>query len=244
MRFTPLLFIILIVLTAIVSWVGSIYGQGMHSLLDGEGLRWVFTHVIANLRVSPWCETVMGLSVLGLLTESELPQVFMPRFWQRGRRSLKKLRALQVTLAVFIVLLLITLYFVLAPASPVLSAFGHFSRSPFYYGLYPFILVSLTLLSITYGSLSGRFLSLSDTVQAMVALPVGIAPYFVSFFLASQFVACFHYMLDAPLLTPGQLLMADDSMASSISLQLDFTVYVAVYGIPLLTSLLKYYIKH
>lgn len=243
MRYTSLFLLLLILLTSVVSWVGSIYDWGLHNLLDAEGVRWSLTHVLENFRQSPWVEVVLGLSVLGLCAESGLPQVCTPRFWQRSRRSLKKLRALQITSLILVLLLLLALYFVITPSSPLLSAFGHFFRSPLYNGLYSLILLTLTLLSIVYGGLSGRFLSLFDIVLAITCLPARMGGYFVSLFIASQLIACIHYMLGAPLLTLGQLLMGDTADTAGIPLSIDILLHVLLYGIPLFFSLFTNYVK-
>ncbi len=242
MRIAPLILLVLIVLTAILSWVGNVYDWGLHNLLDAEGLRWAFTHVLSNLRQSPWAEIVLGLSALSIVMESGLMQVFTSRFWQKDRRSLRKLRALQITSVVALLFVVCALYFVLVPTSPLLSAFGRFSQSPFYYGLYPYILLSMAVVAATYGYASGRFLSFGDMVQALVALPVGIASYFVTLFMASQFIACLHYVLDVPLPTLSLMLNGESPMADGLWPML-CCLYLAVYFIPLITSVLKYYVK-
>ena len=53
MRYTPLVLLLLTVLVAILSWLGSVYDWGLYSLLEAEGLRWVITHVLEDLRLSP-----------------------------------------------------------------------------------------------------------------------------------------------------------------------------------------------
>lgn len=243
MRYTPLILLLFTVLVAILSWLGSVYDWGLHSLLDAEGLRWMLTHVLENLRLSPWAEVAMGLCTLSILTESGLPQVFLPRFWRKSRRSLKKLRALQVTAVCFVLFVLGILYFALVPSSPLLSALGRFSQSPLYFGLYPLIAMMLILLSVIYGYTSGRFLSFTDVVQALLYLPASIADYFLTLFMASQFVACFHYMLAAPQPTLGQLLTDEALPSGSLPVWAELLLFIVVYGIPLLSSILRIYVK-
>lgn len=243
MRYTPLILLLLIVLTAILSWLGSVYDWGLHSLLDAEGLRWMLTHVIDNVRQSPWVEIVMGLCALSVLAESGLPQVFTPHFWRRSQRSLKKMRALQVTTVCFAFLVLGVLYFALMPSSPLLSAFGRFSQSPLYDGIYPLSLIVMTLLSVIYGYTSGRFLSLVDVVQAMVYMPVSIAEYFITLFFAAQFVACLHYAFGLPLPTLGQLLTDGVSDSSLLTTSVDLLIFFIVYFIPLITSIFTKLVK-
>ena len=244
MRYTPLILLLLIVLTAILSWLGSVYDWGLHSLLDAEGLRWMLTHVIENVRLSPWVEIVMGLCALSILAESGLPQVFTPRFWRRSHRSLKKMRALQITTVCFVFVVLGTLYFVLMPSSSLLSALGHFSQSPLYYGFYSLSVIVVTLLSVIYGYTSGRFLSLVDVVQAMVYMPVAVASYFITLFFAAQIVACRHYALGISLPTLGQLLTDGVPESSVLTTSADLLLFFIVYFIPLITSIFTKLVKH
>lgn len=239
----PLILLLLTVLVAIVSWLGSVYDWGLCSLLDAEGLRWMLTHVLDNFRLSPWAEVVMGLCTLSILVESGLLQVFMPRFWQRSRRSLKKMRALQITAVCLAFFVLCLLYFLLSPSSPLLSAFGRFSQSPLYFASYSLTMIVLSLLSIIYGYTSGRFLSFADVVQALVYLPASVADYFVTLFMASQFLACFHYMLAAPQPTLGQLLTDEVVQEGVLPVSLEIILMIILYGIPLLTSVLRIYVK-
>ncbi len=243
MRHTPLILLLLIVLTAILSWLGSVYDWGLHSLLDAEGLRWMLTHVIDNVRQSPWVEIVMGLCSLSVLSESGLLQVFTPCFWRRSQRSLKKMRALQVTAVCFVFLVLCTLYFVLMPTSPLLSAFGRFSQSPLYYGFYSLSLIVVTLLSVIYGYTSGRFLTLVEVAQAMVYVPVALAEYFITIFFAAQFVACLHYALGVPLPTLGQLLTDGVPESAPLTTAADLLLFFIVYFIPLITSVFVKFVK-
>jgi p-aminobenzoyl-glutamate transporter AbgT len=101
----------------------------------------------------------------------------------------------------------------------------------------------LTLLSIIYGYTSGRFLSFADVVQALVYLPASVADYFVTLFMASQFLACFHYMLAAPQPTLGQLLTDEVVQEGVLPVSLEIVIMIILYGIPLLTSVLRIYVK-
>ena len=217
----PLLYVLLILLVALLSWVGGVYGWGLVSLLDADGVRWLCTHVLDNVRQSPWLELTMALAVCGQFVESGLPAVFTPRFWQRHSRTLKKMRALQITivvLAVMVVLFVVSL----TGASPLMSALGQFTLSPLFFGLYPISLLVLLVLGTTYGLASGRFYSVGDVVRSVVSLPVAVAPYFFTLFLAAQLMGCIRYV-----------------WALSVGSPADILLCLLLYGIPLILSLLS-----
>ena len=219
----PVLYVLLLLLVALLSWVGSIYAWGLESLLDAEGVRWMCIHMLDNVRQSPWLEIAMALAVCGQFIESGLPAVFTPRFWQRRSRTLKKMRALQITIAVLAVMVVL---FVLSltGASPLMSALGQFTLSPLFFGLYPISLMVLLVLSTTYGLASGRFYSVGDVVRSLVSLPVAVAPFFVTLFLAAQLMGCIRYVWSLPVDTPVDILLS-----------------LLLYGIPLILSLLSVY---
>lgn len=243
MRYTPLVLLLITVLVAILSWLGSVYDWGLYSLLEAEGLRWMITHVLENFRLSPWAEVVVGLCTLSILVESGLPQVCTPSFWHRSRRSLKKTRALQITAVCFLAFAVCLLFVVLMPSSPLLSAFGHLSQSPLYYGSYSLAAIVLTLLSVVYGAASGRFLSFADVAQALVFLPSSVGDFFVTLFMGAQFLSCLHYMLGTPQPTLGSLLTGGAVQEGALPSLVEFLLMTIVYGIPLFTSVFRTYVK-
>lgn len=110
----------------------------------------------------------------------------------------------------------------LLPGNVLLSAFGTFNNSALQRGLFPIIAIILYVLSLIYAFAIGRFNSVSDVIQATVSLPVKIADYFITLFVASQFIAVILYafFLD---FTPSQSLPA-----------VVIVLAACLYGIPLL----------
>ena len=85
---------------------------------------------------------------------------------------------------------------VLFPGAVLLSAFGTYQGSAIQMGLYPLTLALFVCVGITYGYASGTFSNASDTIRAIVYLPSRIAVFFVTMFVASQLIGCFHYVFE------------------------------------------------
>ena len=69
-----LLFFLLTLVLALVSWIGSIYGVGeVQSLLSAEGIRWVLGHVVENYVRCPALGMMLILFMgLGIVVQSGL----------------------------------------------------------------------------------------------------------------------------------------------------------------------------
>ncbi len=173
--------------TAVASWIGSIYGWDTRSLLSTDGIRWAVSSTMDNFAQAPVAHTLLATIALSLLTESGLLGAL------RSTHSLKQRRALQtaaILAAAFVLLLAaLTLY----PDALLLSAFGTYGGSPLQHGLHAILLLAAVVLSLTYGYMSGRLLTFADMARAAAHLPARIAAYWPTLFLAAQLVAALGY---------------------------------------------------
>ncbi len=212
----PLILIILIVLMAVVSWIANVYGAECRNILSSEGMRWMVAMFMENFRLAPWHYIIIALATASMIVESGVISGFSKQKYLRQRRAYMLVAmALALFVAIAIVLSLL-------PGNVLLSAFGTFNNSALQRGLFPIIAIILYVLSLIYAFAIGRFNSVSDVIQATVSLPVKIADYFITLFVASQFIAVILYafFLD---FTPSQSLPA-----------IVIVLAACLYGIPLL----------
>lgn len=177
----------LILLHAIVSWIGNIYGWGLNNLFSQAGIRWTVANFIPNIAQAPFAEVMLGLITIGVATESGVFSAF-------GKNaSLKQQRALSLAMLVLIMMIIIFACMVILPNAILLSPFGTIADSPFSQGLYGIVCVTAIIVSNVYGLSSGRFFSLNDTIKAHVSLLQQCLPCFISMILTAVLMGAIVY---------------------------------------------------
>ena len=187
LQWLPLIAVAAVLVLVLFSWLGNVNGLGLVSLLSDEGIRWTFSHLVENFSNSPVLLLMLSTVALGGVGESGLFNV-----GSKGL-SLKQGRALLITLFVAALMATGLLMFVFMPGSVLLSATGSMVDSPLSKGLPAFVVVCVIVLSVVYGLLSGRYLSLSDIVASHTGLTRYCAPFFFHAFVAAQLVALLKY---------------------------------------------------
>lgn len=176
-----------LVLLLFVSWMLSIYVDGVEGLLTPRGIRWMCSNIVANFASVHLAKMLLGLMAISVLRESGIFLAF------RGHVSLKQKRALQITgIAVMVIVGLFSLLLFL-PKAILLSAFGTIRHSAFTKGLYGLLMCLGIFIGNIYGYTSGKFVSMRDFIQAHVAIFPIVSNYFVVLFLASQLVGCIEF---------------------------------------------------
>jgi len=177
----------LILLHAIISWIGNIYGWGLNNLFSQAGIRWTVANFIPNISQAPFAEIMLGLIAIGVATESGIFSAF-------GKNaSLKQQRALSLAMLVLVLLVIIQASMVLIPNAILLSPFGTIADSPFSQGFYGILCVTAIIVSNVYGLSSGRFFSLNDTIKAHVSLMTKCLPCFLSTILTAVLMGAVAY---------------------------------------------------
>jgi p-aminobenzoyl-glutamate transporter AbgT len=185
---------IALVLLLFISWVLSVYVDGVQGLLTTRGIRWMCVNIVPNFSSVHIAKLLLGLMALSVLRASGILRAF------HSHISLKQRRALQITgISVVVVLILFSLLLLL-PDPVLLSAFGTFHNSAFSKGFYGLLACLAIFVGNVYGYTSGRFITMRDFMQAHASLFAAIPNYFVMLFLASQFVNCLDYTGILPLL--------------------------------------------
>ena len=180
--------LVLIVAQALLvvgSWILTAAKPNIHmrSILGSDGLRWLFGTFVDNIS-TPMLVWMLLLEVaLGLLWASGLP---------RALRSYRKITgyermALLVVLweVVAIVVAIVLLAFV--PHAVLLSALGTLLPSSFSASAFPMFTFTLSIIAITYGSITGAFRSVAGMFVAMSDGVGALSPLMVLYAIGMEF---------------------------------------------------------
>ena len=222
LTYIPLSCLLTILLLALFTWAGSVYGLEVVNLLNAEGIRWMFSSVVPNITRSPLPILLLTLMALSALDGSGMLYAL------RGRPNAKQKNALFISLLILLLSAGVIACMTLLPGTILLNPLGTLSHSPFSRGLPSVALIIIIITADIYGYTSGRLLTVADVVKADTQLIADIASYFLSFIIIAQMVACFDYSL--------VFLLIDDNS------NLWFLIFeYAAYLIPLLLHLITHY---
>lgn len=158
-RVVPLIMLAWVVL-AIFSWLGSMWGWGVKNLISPDGIRWMASNFIINIKQSPIGVVLLTLLAIGAVQKSGMWSMLSHKW------SLKQKRAMSITLLVASLILLLVLGLTFIGDGVLLSPFGSISNSPLSDGLIWIIYVAVILLANIFGYTSGRFMTLADMLAA------------------------------------------------------------------------------
>ncbi|MCR4957658.1 MAG: AbgT family transporter [Prevotella sp.] len=183
--------VLLLALLALVllSWLLSATQGGARSLLSSEGIRFFFGGFVDMLR-KPLLVWLLLLSMAwGCLQTSGLLQFFSrPLALPRRRQALIFLFVITAVYAGVLLILTLT------PQAVLLSATGQLWPSPFSHALIPVIAFGIILLSVVYGLLSRRFLSMADVCQSLTQGIADAAPLLLLYVLTMQLVGALRFV--------------------------------------------------
>lgn len=178
-----------LVVLVLVSWLLSATQGGARSLLSPEGIRFFFGGFVDMLR-KPLLVWLLLLSMAwGCLQTSGLLQFFSkPLALPRRRQALIFLFVITAVYAGVLLILTLT------PQAVLLSATGQLWPSPFSHALIPVIAFGIILLSVVYGLLSRRFLSMADVCQSLTQGIADAAPLLLLYVLTMQLVGALRFV--------------------------------------------------
>lgn len=150
----------------LLSWILSAAGvEGVRSLLSGEGVRW-FVGDFARMVASPMLAwLLLSMMAVGAFLRSGLTSL-----WHEDRSRILSYRdrtAFRVSLVLLVAYVVAILLLTVVPHAVLLSASGSLFPSPFSRSIIPIVAFGLTLVSITFGMMSGRMQSLSDVLEVL-----------------------------------------------------------------------------
>lgn len=150
----------------LLSWILSAAGvEGVRSLLSGEGVRW-FVGDFARMVASPMLAwLLLSMMAVGAFLRSGLTSL-----WHEDHSRILSYRdrtAFRVSLVLLVAYVVAILLLTVVPHAVLLSASGSLFPSPFSRSIIPIVAFGLTLVSITFGMMSGRMQSLSDVLEVL-----------------------------------------------------------------------------
>lgn len=214
---------IALLLTAlfILSWLVSIYVDGVNGLLTVRGIRWYVGNGWLNFKSAPVVEIASALSAFSVLRESRIHQAFS------AQRTIKQSYALRVTLIAAVLILALIGLLLFLPKALLLSSFGTIENSPFSHGAFGLLILFFIAIGSLYGFISGRFLRLHDFIHSLTSIFRTASSYFLLLFLSSQFITCLDYTDLILLFTQREHLVLT-------------ILTIALYYLPLLAFLPRY----
>ena len=176
------------VLLALVSWVVSalVPGAGLRSLLDGEGVRWLFRNSTSSLLSPLLVWLLMGSMAWGCMKGSGVMRMRTGVYRERAAFG-----AMLLCVAVYVGAIILL---ALVPHAVLLSATGSLFPSPFSAALVPVVLMGISVASLVFGAVAGRYESISHCFRTIAAGIGSGAPFIIFYMLAAHCWSCIKYV--------------------------------------------------
>lgn len=225
------LYLVLLVLLVLFSWIASAYGlvlpsgEAVSSLLGADSMRWFVRHSVENIAAAPIVQVVLVLIMVGAVRSCGVVRG-VGNLVREGRRlplSRRQQYAARIALIVLGVCLLLVVWGIVAPSGNLLSVTGRIAGGPLSGG-WPFILLLLVCVPcLVYGRISGLWHTERDVLDAFTAEIARCSGYFVTLIVGSQLMAALHYVRLFGFLGWG------DGAVTALT--------VGVYGLPLVVAI-------
>jgi len=175
----------------LLSWLlFATVGEGVHSLLSSEGIRFFFGSFVSVIS-HPLLVWILLLSMAwGCLRACGLLQTFTMPIGYRQRQALFMSAAFLVVYVGVVLLLTAT------PHAVLLSATGHLWPSAFSRALVPILAFGVIMLSTVYGITSRRFLSIADICQTLTDGIAAAAPLLLLYILSMQLFGALRFVFE------------------------------------------------
>lgn len=157
-------------LAILVSWLitAAMPESPMRSMLSHEGIRWLFGHFVDNVAQPLLVWLLLAATAWGAAIESGLVGLW----GSRGRLAYRQRVAVRMVAVVAVAIIVVMLLLTAVPHAVLLSVTGGLWPSSFSVAVVPVICLSVSLLSVVYGVMSGTLRSVGSVFHA---LTVGIA---------------------------------------------------------------------
>lgn len=232
-----ILYLIILVLLVLFSWIGSAYGLMLPdgtlipNLFGADSVRYFVRHSIEHIAAAPIVEVVLLLMMISAVGQSGLGSYVSEAVRERTLPALSRRQsyAARVSLVIFIILVSIVAMGLIGPRANLLSVTGGFAGGPFASGWLPLLTVCVCVPLVCYGWLSGLWGTERAVLSALTVSIARCSSYFVTLIIGSQLMAAIHYLRLFELFGWGHA-------ASSI-------FSLVLYGLPLLLVLSHSYTK-
>ena len=191
-RFVVVL-IILQLLVILLSWiVAAVFPSvPVRSMLSNGGIRWMFSHLTESI-TSPLMVWILLYSMVwGTFRASGLQRLSLRDMTFRKRLALRTI-IVETVIAVLLLLL-----FTVVPHAILLSISGALITHEFLMHMVPLIALYLLIISITYGSITRRFKSVSIITDSIASGICSTSRIWVPYILVMMLVHSFIYVFSA-----------------------------------------------
>lgn len=202
MKMFTLLYLILLVLLVLFSWIGSMYalvlpdGGIIPNLLSADSVRHLVRHCMDHMASAPIVTVLLLLIVVGAVKRCGLWSAMcslvrerrLPLLTQRERY------ALRLSLGLLVVCVAVVAFGLVGPQANLLSVTGRIAGGPFSRGWFPLLSVCICVPCLCYGWLCGLWHSERDMLSALTSEVARHSSYFVTLLVASQWVAAMQYV--------------------------------------------------
>lgn len=190
-----IVFFLLTLLVAFLSWVGSIYGwHDVQSLLSSEGLRWQLRNAVPGFLKAPFLGHLLILAFgIGLWMHSGLGALIMRLFMRHSRLSGKEKRAFCWSLVVGGIFLAGCMLLAWGPWNLVRSITGGLEHSPLAEGCTFLVSVGVGTMALVYGYAVDYYHTDRDLVRGLSYAFVRFSGFFITLFFMVQFFASLRY---------------------------------------------------
>lgn len=225
------LYLVLLVLLVLFSWIASAYGlvlpsgEAVSSLLGADSMRWFVRHSVENIAAAPIVQVVLVLIMVSAVRSCGVVRG-VGNLVREGRRlplSRHQQYAARIALVVWGVCLLLVVWGIVAPSGNLLSVTGRIAGGPLSSGWLFILLLVVCVPCFVYGRLSGLWPTERDVLDAFTAEIARCSRYFVTLIVGSQLMAALHYVRLFDLLGWG------DGAVTALT--------VGVYGLPLIVAI-------
>ena len=197
-----LLYLILLVLLVLFSWIGSMYalmlpdGSIMPNLLSSDSVRHFVRHSMDHMAAAPIVAVLLLLIIVGAVRRCGLWNVLLSLVRERRLPLLtqRERYALRFSLGLLVVCLAVVVLGRVGPQANLLSVTGRIAGGPFSRGWLPLLCICVSAPCLCYGWLCGLWHGERNMLSALTSEIARHSSYFVTLLVASQWVASMQYI--------------------------------------------------
>lgn len=180
------------VLVILVSWLvtAAMPELALRSLLSGEGVRWFFGQFVTNLS-SP---LLIWMILLSIAIGSVRSVGLLSSLLHYKDSNFRERFAVKVVIGEFVLFLGVMAALTLIPHALLLSVSGTLANSSFSRSVIPCLCFALCVFAASYGTLVGKFRTVTDVFDMLVHGLATIVPFIIIYILVMELYCCIAFV--------------------------------------------------
>jgi len=192
---TTIAFTVGLVILIFLSWLLSSAGvTNVHSMLSSEAIRWFFGRFVENLSSPLLVWMILITIAIGACDSSNILKGISNVKYNRRQNTLRDRSALMIVFIETVIFIIALLLLTVVPHAILLNIRGEISNSSFSHSIVPVTAFYVTLVSVSYGYVSGRIRNARQLMESMTSAFSMMAPLFVVYIFAIQFFVTMRYV--------------------------------------------------